>query len=280
VAGRPGRGVDRPPTPVAPLALVVATAAGLVANLSALPGGGGAGMYTGGPMLLCAPLAMGGAAALSGIVARTLAHRRGGVSWPRPAWWAIGLLNVGLFTGALWLGPDAAAMISLEGIVGLAHFVASSGYPQYCASGVAVLGLLSALCTWRRPTRRRLIAVAALVAVPVAAALAARWLLLTTPAAPLAVINRDFWAALAAGAAVLATLLAVRGRRGLVPGLALAPAATLLVSAAIWIRYLPDWHDVWSAGRVYLTGPLAMLAPAFLLAALLSSLTEPRHPTT
>ncbi|BCY13020.1 hypothetical protein L3i22_081080 [Actinoplanes sp. L3-i22] len=262
------------------LALAAATAAGLVANLGALPGGAGAGFYGSAAMLLCTPVTVGGAAALSGILARTLARRRAGAPWPAPAWRAIVLLNVVLFTGALWLGPDAAAMITARGLGGLAQFVTFSGYYQGCAAGVALLGLLSARWSWHRPTRRRLLAATALVVVPAVAALAVRWLVLTTPAGPNEVVYRDFWAALAASSVVLAVLLAVRGPRGLVPGLALAPVANLLVSAAIWIRYLPIWDNVWTAGWGCLTGSLAMLAPAFLLAALLSSITELRRRPT
>ncbi len=109
------------------------------------------------------------------------------------------------------------------------------------------------------------------VMTPVVAALAVRWLVLVEPVEPVKALERDFWAAMGAGSTVLLVLLA---RRRLVPALMLAPIATLLVSAAIWLRYLSIWPDIWAAAGTYLAGPLAMLAPAFLLAALLEAITE------
>jgi hypothetical protein len=85
------------------------------------------------------------------------------------------------------------------------------------------------------------------------------------------------YAAVLAAVAVLIGVLLRRGPGGLVPALALAPAATVLVSAAIWLRYLPAWPSVAAAAEIYLLSPLSMLAAPLLLAALLAVLTEFRR---
>ncbi|GLW34563.1 M48 family metalloprotease [Actinoplanes regularis] len=227
------------------------------------------------PQLICTSLAVGGAAALSGILARAWArHRTGPPS--RAAWPAIALINIMVFAGALWLGTDAASMITIKGLAGLGQFLTMTGYDEFCTAGVVTLWLLAARWSWRRPTRRGVLGATAVVLVPTATALAVRWLVLTTPTTPDWVLYRDYLAAMSTGAVLLVIAIATRRPGGLLPAMALAPAGTLLVSAAIWLRYLPIWPDVWMAARICLIGPLAMLAPAFLLAALLATVTERR----
>jgi hypothetical protein len=139
---------------------------------------------------------------------------------------------------------------------------------------VAALWLLAVRWSWRRPTRRRVLTRGVLVSAPAAVALAVRWLILA-PGAGVGVLYRDFWTAVLAAVTVLVVVLLRHGPGGLVPALALAPGTAVLVSAAIWLRYLPEWQSAGAAAETYLLSPLAMLAAPLLVVALLAVLAEP-----
>ncbi|MEV6635930.1 M48 family metalloprotease [Actinoplanes sp. NPDC051470] len=275
VAERTGRPMRLRATSVA---LAAATAAGLLAHVAGTPAVG-QGVFDSARMLAMLPPAIGAAATVAGLLARAWARRTAGAPVAGPTWAAIAVLNTLLFTGALWISCDIFSLVPASG--GWAAGVRDTlGYYAMSRPGaltVVVLGVLAFRWTADRPGRSR---AALLVLVPAAAALAVRWLVVTSPADQATVLHRDLWAMMAAGGAVVAVLLARRGAAGLVPAMALAPAATLLIGAAIWLRWAQDWGHPGAAAGQYLTSALAALGPVYLAGGLIALLlpARRRHP--
>ncbi len=257
--------------------LAGAMVAGMLAHIAGLPMFG-AGLFDNVVMLILLPAVTAAAITLSGALAVAWARRTAGVAPSRRAWPAVVVLNAMLFTGALWIALDVFGTVwAARGghpgdphawAGGLVQGLTYNAYQEGAAVTVAAVGLLAGRWTADRPAARGWFRTVVLVTAPAIAALMYRWMLLSPDADAAQGRTRDFWSAAAAGAVVLALVLARRGPSGLIPGLAVAPAATLIVSAAIWVRYLPHWLHLGGAARLYLTMPIALLAPAFLVAAL------------
>jgi len=256
-------------------ALAAATAAGLLTHISGGPTLG-LGAFDNPTMLALLPPSVGAAAAASGLLARAWARGAAGAPVAGATWAGIAVLNTLMFSGALWISCDTFALVQSAGgwVAGVRGSLGYYATHQIGAGTVVALWVLA--LRWARdrsgPSR-----VAFLVIVPAAAALAARWLVFTDPTDQLNALHRDFWAMTAAGGAVVAVLLARRGAAGLVPAMTLAPAATLLVAATIWLRYLPAWNYPGAAAGHYLTAAFAVLAPVYLLAALVALLLPARR---
>ncbi|GLY94010.1 hypothetical protein Acsp02_12660 [Actinoplanes sp. NBRC 103695] len=254
--------------------LAVATAAGLLAHIS----GAlflGRGVFDNNTILVLLPPAVGGAAAASGLLARAWARHSAGRPAGRLTWAAITILNTLLFTGALWISIDIFSIVNARGWV--SGLTTTMGYYAMLKPGaitVAVLWVLGLRWTAVRPRPSR---TALLVGVPVVATLAVRWLVVNSPTDQLTSLYRDLGTMTAAGGLVVAALLARRGRAGLVPAMALAPAATLLIGAAIWLRYLASWDHTAAAAGQYLTSAFAALGPVYLLAGLITLLPRLRR---
>ncbi|WP_436536763.1 M48 family metalloprotease [Actinoplanes sp. HUAS TT8] len=262
--------------------LAVATAAGLLAGFSerTIPGQG---IFDSLIMLALLPPSVGAAAAASGLLARAWA--RGAVRAPVAGrtWVAIGGLNTLLFSGALWISWGAFPWVHSHGwVAGLWVGLGSFGFNY--TGACAVVGLCVLALRWTRH-RPRLPLIAVLVLLPAAAALVVRWLVITHPTNPPNVLLRDSWAMAAAGGTVVAYLLVRRGADGLITAMAIAPASTFTVAAAIWLRFLHGWESPAAQAGIYFTATFAVLAPVYLLAALVTlvlpyRLTLPSSPAT
>jgi hypothetical protein len=280
IAERAGR---TPRLRSATLALAAATGVGLVAQVSGTHLIG-MGIFGDRFILTLLPLAVGGAAALSGVLAQAWTTIAGPV--PRRGWWvAIAGLNAVLFTGALWTVSDLAMLMRAAQLTdphrpyAWLHGLAQGfGFRGYAGGAAVTLAGIAVLVAWwtRRRLATRLPGTAALVVGSAAGALAVRWLVLP-PAGAAQTMNRDYWVATAAGAAVLTVMLAWRG---LAAALVAAPVATVLVSVAIWLRYVTEWDHVWGAARIIVTVPLSMLATLLVLVSLPILLVPGRGPAT
>ncbi|MCC3651795.1 M48 family metalloprotease [Streptomyces sp. S07_1.15] len=302
-----GRAAGRPP---GTRRLLLALPAGLLLGLLAQLWATGL-VRTTGPFglwstLVTVPVAVAGAAGCSLVLARL---RAGG----RPAGRLTGrdrlvatAVNLALFTGAFWAGRDTALFFHIFGSSpagggwtvwwnGFNAAAMFTGRETVVAAALAVLAFLA----WRWSVRvgpggapaapgrgvgAAFLPVAVVPAVLGAAvgAIAARW---TVPPAErtggygLADGLLDLWVISSAGVACLVTLVLLTGSAGLATAVAAAPPASLLVSLAVWGRYLTTWPQPWVALHTLAIRPLALLAVILLTVGLpLASLSARRGP--
>jgi Zn-dependent protease with chaperone function len=267
------RRLERPlRTRAATLGLVAGVPVGLLSQIWGLPAGSGP--LDNAFVLIAVPPAVGGAAALSAILARLWAARRPERPIGRRAWLVIGACNAVVFTGAIWAAFDSSILARVEVQLGQTDLAAAwvhgfarsglfNGYERYAA--VVVAGIAACVGWWTRP-REWLTPVFAGVA-----ALAVRWLTEQPHEQVSFGLQRDLWTAVAAGAAVVLIMVIWRGAAGMPRALVLAPPATMLVAVAIWLRYLPEWHHPLRALLLYAGGSLALLAVFYLPVSLVAA---------
>ncbi|WP_131742908.1 M48 family metalloprotease [Actinomadura roseirufa] len=268
VGARPGTSVRGPL-----LGLAAGTAIGMVGGLWNTGLTLSAPLY-GWPSLFLVPLLVANAgacsAALAGLWARTGPGRR---RFPR---FSAHLANIVLFVGALWIGHGVAIIVRLDIVRAVVLGAQSGPWTTPAAVALAVVSLIA----WRW-TRGSGIAASGgglllhmgigLTAGSVAATL--RWA--TTPAfearRPFYSLEVDCWTAVGAGLCCVVVLLLVSGREGLGRSLAVAPVATAITSAILWVRFVTEWKHLALAAKIYAVRPLAQLALCLLVVVLLAA---------
>ncbi|WP_033337662.1 M48 family metalloprotease [Catenuloplanes japonicus] len=228
-------------------------------------------------MLLFVPLLVMGAGGVVIALARWCATRRAGRPLRRAERVLAGVVTAAVFVGGFWSGAGIG-LLRTVGSLGtgpdpLYRAVVISALSRFtianAAAALTCMALAVGLMVLRKPDRpavRDAGRTALLCLASATTASALRWAT-HGPLDSLAIhqAERDAWAAVAAGLAVLVVLVACRGSAALGAVMIAAPPTIFVVAAACWLPHLGTWTRPVGSALLYLNQPSSAFALIVLL---------------